>query len=165
MAVREKSLERALHEAQAIAHASGRRPGMDAGARPWAPLPPGRSQKAVTTPKDERLALRVTKKLSPGQRGAVSLTRQFGAPLVCVRHREDPMGAFRYVTVELLVERKAIEARNGRPVGVRIDFHEAELRAAIKRCGATWDRHHKVWTLDRKTTAKLGLQDRIVMAY
>jgi hypothetical protein len=111
------------------------------------------------------VALRVTKKLSPGQRGAVALTRQFGDSLICVRHREDAVGAFRYVTVELLVDRTAIAARNRKRVGIHIDFRETELRTAIKRCGAAWDSHHKVWAIDRKTVAQLGLQDRIVMAY
>lgn len=109
--------------------------------------------------------MHVTKRLAPGQRGAVALTRRFGESLICVRHREDAVGAYRYVTVELLVDRTAIAARNRRRVGIRLDFRESDLRATLKRHGAAWDPQHRVWAIDRKTAAQLGLQDRIVMAY
>ncbi len=142
---------------------TGRPPGTDIRR-----LGPGESAHADPVHKGQPApgpALRVTKKLSPGQRGAVALTRQFGDALICVRHREDTLGAFRYVTVELLIERTAIVARNQKRVGIRIDFREADLRAAIKRHGATWDAHRKVWAMDRKTVSQLGLQARIVIAY
>ena len=107
-------------------------------------------------------ALRVVKKLSPHQRGAMTLTKLYGDSLVCVRHRQDAAGAFRYTTVELLIEHHPIAARNAKPVGVRIDFRETRLRQTIRAHGGQWDSQHRVWVIPRKIAAKLDLQDRIV---
>lgn len=51
-------------------------------------------------PKQTVSALRVTKKLSPETRGALKLTRKFGDSLVCVGHRSDDKGEYRYTTVD-----------------------------------------------------------------
>ena len=107
-------------------------------------------------------ALRVMKKLAPNQRGAVALTRLHGSALVCVRHRQDAVGAFRYTTVELLVACHAIAARNHHAVGLTIDFRDAELRAKLLKHGGHWDPNCKLWIVTRKVAAQLGLQSRIV---
>jgi len=107
-------------------------------------------------------ALHVVKKLSPHQRGAMTLSKLYGESLVCVRHRQDTAGAFRYTTVELLIERHAIAARNTKPVGVRIDFRETQLRQTIRAHGGKWDPKRRVWVISRRVASKLDLQDRIV---
>lgn len=61
-----------------------------------------------TQPKFTAAGLRVTRKLSPESRGALKLARQFGDALICVRHRSDDKGEYRYTTVELLVEKTPI---------------------------------------------------------
>ena len=129
------------------------------------PRPRHRAEAAPSTGPPEPATLRVVKKLSPNQRGAVALTQQYGDALVCVRHRQDAAGAFRYTTVELLVQCRAIAARNNHSVGVRIDFRETALRAKIRADGGAWDPRHKLWTVSRRVAAELGLQHRIVMSY
>ena len=129
------------------------------------PRPHQRANAGPSPGPREPATLRVVKKLSPNQRGAVALTQQYGDALVCVRHRQDAAGAFRYTTVELLVECRAIAARTNHAVGVRIDFREADLRASIRARGGAWDPRHKLWTVARKVAAELGLQHRIVMSY
>lgn len=107
-------------------------------------------------------ALRVIKKLAPGQRGAVALSRQHGDALVCVRHRQDEAGAFRYTTVELLVACQPIAARNNQAVGIRVDFTDTALRTLLLRHRGRWDPHYRMWIIARSVAAKLGLQGRIV---
>ena len=107
-------------------------------------------------------ALRVVKKLAPHQRGAVALTRQHGDALVCVRHRQDAAGAFRYTTVELLVECKAIAARNDQATGVRIDFRDHALRTELLLHGGHWDSQRRLWIVSRRVATKLGLQGSLV---
>jgi hypothetical protein len=48
--------------------------------------------------------LRVVKKLSPAQPGAIKLGRRYGDALLCVRYRHDNNNQYRYTTVELIVE-------------------------------------------------------------
>jgi hypothetical protein len=64
--------------------------------------------------------LRVTKKLSPASRGALKLARQFGDALVCVRHRSDDRGEYRYTTVELLVDKVRVQPRTDQVVGGQV---------------------------------------------
>ncbi len=106
-------------------------------------------------------SLRVTKKLSPESRGALKLARQFGDALVCVRHRMDDKGEFRYTTVELLVEKTSVSPRTDQIVSVRIGPDERALQTAVRAAGATWDCNARVWRLPRRVAGILRLVDRI----
>ena len=106
-------------------------------------------------------SLRITKKLSPESRGTLKLARQFGDALVCVRHRMDAKGEFRYTTVELLVEKTAVSPRTDKIVAVRIGPDEKALQTAVRAAGATWDYNARVWRMPRRVAGILRLADRI----
>ncbi len=107
-------------------------------------------------------SLRVTKKLLPESRGAIKLARQFGDALICVRHRSDDKGEYRYTTVELLVDKSPIRPRTDRLVGVRIGFDEKPLRNLVRAAGGSWDYKAQVWRLPRRVVGILKLADRII---
>jgi hypothetical protein len=92
-----------------------------------------------TQPRSTTSSLRVTKKLLPESRGALKLARQFGEALICVRHRSDDKGEYRYTTVELLVEKTPIRPRTDNLVGVRIGPDEKPLQTVVRAAGGTWD--------------------------
>ena len=106
--------------------------------------------------------LKVLKKLAPDQAGAKKLAQKYGDALVCVRHRTDPGGRIRYTTVELLVERAPIKPRIDRIVGVKIEYNERALQAAVRAAGARWDPQSKLWRMPRRVAGVLRLHDRIV---
>lgn len=83
-------------------------------------------------PGTEAASLRVVKKLAVSSRGAIKLAQQFGETLVCVRHRVDSKGEFRYTTVELLVDKAPIRPRVEAMVGVRIGGNELSLQRVVK---------------------------------
>lgn len=105
--------------------------------------------------------MRVTKKLSPDSRGALKLARQFGGALLCVRHRIDDHGEYRYTTVELLVDKARVQPRAEHVVGVRVDAHEKALQQLVRTAGGAWDHKARVWRLPRRVAAILRLTDRI----
>jgi hypothetical protein len=105
---------------------------------------------------------RVSKTLSPNQPGAIKLARRHGDALVCVRYRLTADGRHRWTTIELIVERIPVVRRTARIVGVRIGFEETRLQQAVRAKGATWDRSAKLWRLDQRAAAVLGLESRIV---
>lgn len=105
--------------------------------------------------------LRVTKKISPASRGAIKLAQRFGAALVCVRHRLDDKGEFRYTTVELLVEKTAVVPRTDKIVGIRVGPSEKPLQTLVRAAGGAWDHKAKVWRLPRRVVGVLKLVDRI----
>lgn len=105
--------------------------------------------------------LRITKKLSPESRGAIKLAQQFGDALVCVRHRMDDKGEFRYTTVELLVEKVAVRPRTDKIVTIRVGPGEKSLQTVVRAAGGTWDHQAKVWRLPRRVVGVLKLADRI----
>ena len=111
---------------------------------------------------EQRDRLRVSKKLLPGQPGALKLTRKHGDALVCVRYRVDADGLHRYTTVELIVDCVPIVKRIDRIVGVRVGCEETTLQSAVKGSGATWDKPAKLWRMPYSVALGLGLQDRIV---
>lgn len=111
--------------------------------------------------RSDTASLRVTKKLSPTSRGAIKLARQFGDALLCVRHRCDDKGEFRYTTVELLVETTAIQARTEKVVGVRVERDERSLQTVVRAAGGVWDYKTKLWLLPRRVVGILKLVDRI----
>lgn len=106
-------------------------------------------------------ALRVTKKLSAETRGALKLAKRFGDALVCVRHRTDDKGEYRYTTVELLVEKTKIEPRTDKIVKVRIGADERQLQTVVRAAGGTWDYGARLWRIPRRVAGILKLADRI----
>jgi hypothetical protein len=115
-----------------------------------------------TQAKSTVASLRITKKLSPESRGALKLARQFGETLICVRHRCDDKGEFRYTTVELLVEKTAIRPRTENLVGIQIGPDEKPLQTVVRAAGGTWDYKARVWRLPRRVVGILKLVDRII---
>lgn len=107
---------------------------------------------------------RVTKKLTPEQRGALGWARKYGAALVCVRYRVDAGAGRRFTTVELLVDEAPLAPpkRDDAMVWLRIGVEEFELRERIKRAGARWEPARKLWRLPSITARRLGLQARVV---
>jgi hypothetical protein len=106
-------------------------------------------------------SLRIAKKFSPADRGALKLSQRFGDALVCVRHRIDPKGEYRYTTVELLVEKVEIRKRTSQMVGVRIAAHKRPLQMMVRTAGAKWDPPAKLWRMPRRLAEVLKLADRI----
>lgn len=113
-------------------------------------------------PGTEAASLRVIKKLPVTARGALRLAAQFGSSLVCVRHRIDDRGAFRYTTVELLVSKTPIQARQEKRVHVRIGAREWALQDVMRRVGAEWDPRRRLWLVPQRMANLLKLQARIV---
>jgi hypothetical protein len=113
-------------------------------------------------PKPTTSSLRVTKKLAPESRGALKLARQFGEALVCVRHRTDDRGEYRYTTVELLVEKAPIRPRTDRIVAIRTSPAERSLHTVLRAAGGTWDYKARLWRIPRRVAGILKLVNRIV---
>jgi len=109
----------------------------------------------------EAASLRVVKKLAVSSRGAIKLARQFGETLVCVRHRVDAKGEFRYTTVELLVDKAPIRPRAETMVGVRIGGKELSLQKVVKAAGAKWDFSTRLWRMPKRMAGILRLTARI----
>lgn len=105
---------------------------------------------------------RVTRKLSPTDRGGVKLAQRHGESLVCIRHRVDPTGKFRITTVELIVDKAPIQAKPSRIVEVQIGFRDKPLRSIALAAGATWDEKTKVWRMPLRVAKALNIQDRII---
>ena len=118
-------------------------------------------EEVKVVPGSEAASLRVVKKLAASSRGALKLARQFGASLVCVRHRVDATAQFRYTTVELLVEKTEIRPRSEVVIGVRVGPNERSLQAVVRAAGATWDHKAKLWRMPRRLAGILRLTDRI----
>src|SRR6266704_6824403 len=93
---------------------------------------------------------------------AVRLAR-YGERLVCVRYRYDSATGRRVKTAELIVQDIAWAGRARKPrrndhdlVGVRIDWKESELRAAVKRAGGIWRPRQRLWELSWDAVRTLG---------
>lgn len=106
--------------------------------------------------------MRVTKKLAPANRGAIKLAQQFGASLVCVRHRIDPEARYRYTTVELLVEKAEMQPRQPQLVNIRVSPGEYGLRTVVRAAGAQWDSKLGLWRIPKRVATVLRLTGRIV---
>jgi hypothetical protein len=106
---------------------------------------------------------RVTRSLRPGQAGTLKLGRRYGDALICVRYREDALGATRYTTVELVVDEAPVQRRlSGRTiVHVRIEVGELTLRTQAKAMGAKWDARGQLWRMSLRAARALGLTSRI----
>jgi hypothetical protein len=114
--------------------------------------------------KSERSTHRVVKTLAPTDRGAIELARQYGAALVCVRHRTDAKGKVRHTTVELVVRSTAITPRTVKMVFLEIAPHERDLQAIVMAAGGVWDGKNRLWRLPSRVVTILSLRDRIVGA-
>jgi len=114
----------------------------------------------------------------PGEKGTQALMKQYGERLVCIRYRYDPASRKRYKTVELIVAEEdwlppephpqAVKATGLSPkryitrrVGLRIEFHETELRKQIKAVGGMWDPSEQLWFIPEEEARRLGLVQRI----
>jgi hypothetical protein len=97
--------------------------------------------------------MRVVKKLSPSDRGAIKLAEQFGETLLCVRHRVDAKAKVRFTTVELLVGKAFIRTKQETLVGVRIDWEEQSLLSVARGAGAKWDGKDRVWRMPSPTAS------------
>jgi hypothetical protein len=112
-------------------------------------------------------ATEVRKTLRPGQPGTRRLQRDWGARLVCVRHRVDPKKGVRFTTAEIVVsaERIAKARRASHPealVYARVGVDESNLRRRLMAAkAATYDSHLKVWTMQYATALRLGLGRRL----
>jgi hypothetical protein len=125
---------------------------------PLQPRPPAKVQ---------REGLKVSKRLAPTQPGAIKLARHYGDALLCVRYRRSADGLQRLTTVELIVEcvpvhKLRTSGRAAAIVGVRIAYHEAELRARARAEGATWDHAATLWRMPKRKARQLNLLDRVV---
>ncbi len=110
--------------------------------------------------------------LKPGNKGTKKLVTQFGERLVCVRYRYDAVAQVRYKTVELVIEQlpwnPAQRARRQgagprRPpvlVGLRVHFHEEQLRRRVKDAGGRWLPQEKLWVVPIGVARRLGLAHR-----
>lgn len=108
----------------------------------------------------------VIKTMTPGQPGAVKLTRKYGHALVCVRYRKDAKGKIRYTTVELVVDATPIQHRvpDQSLVKVRIDYDDKAMRQKAADHGAMWDKADKVWYMTKDTARRLKLSMCILKA-
>ncbi len=110
----------------------------------------------------------VIKKLGAGRPGTRRYQRQFGAALVCVRYRHDPVTCKRYTTVEVIVDERQMPApttpkgvTEDETVAVAIGYGETELRARAKQAGTGWDAERKVWFMAYRMAVRLGLHGRV----
>ena len=112
--------------------------------------------------KTERSTHRVIKTLSPTDRGAIELAREYGDALICVRHRTDAKGKVRHTTVELLISSDPIRSRAPRIVFIQTQPHEKPLHSVIKAAGGHWDGKRQLWRLPSRVATILNLRNRMV---
>lgn len=102
--------------------------------------------------------LRVIKKLTPTQPGAIKLARRYGEALLCVRYRTDREGALRFTTVELVVDQAPIQPHPNRLIDIPADrLPDSSLRALAMSKGAVWNPHRKVWRMRYGVASGLDL--------
>jgi hypothetical protein len=119
-------------------------------------------QTKTSTPGAAASKLRVSKKLATTNRGAITLAREFGDALVCVRHRIDAEARFRYTTVELLIEKAEMRPRQVKMVNIRVHPKEYGLRNVVRAAGALWDSKIGLWRIPKRVATVLHLTARIV---
>jgi hypothetical protein len=108
-------------------------------------------------------ALRVVKKLKPGQPGTRRAQKRYGAALLCVRYRHDELKLYRFTTVELIVDAAPLHRHrfDTASFGVDLGPHERELHAKLEAHGARWDPIDRLMWVRGATLRTLGLVDRI----
>jgi hypothetical protein len=110
----------------------------------------------------------VTRTMWPPGPGTQRWLQRFGEALICVRHREDPAGLRRIVTVELAMGPVAARLRQPRLserswYPITVDRRDRPLRAQLREHGGYWDADQAYWYLRGAMILKLGLEDRIAM--
>ncbi len=88
--------------------------------------------------------------------------RQFGDPLVCVRHRVDAEARTRFVTVELVVDSRPVKPVPQPTVAIKLGRQERALQRLVQAAGAKWDYKNEVWYLPKRLVTLLRLQDRVI---
>lgn len=111
---------------------------------------------------------RVLRTLWPAGAGTRRWLKQHGAALVCVRHREDPAGLRRVVTVELLVDevrsrRRARRLHSQAIYPLRVAPGARELWRLLKAHGAWQDGDRGLWYARGHVIETLNLLDWIVL--
>jgi hypothetical protein len=104
--------------------------------------------------------------LKPGQRGTKALAKKYGDNLVCVRFRYDEVTRQRLKTIELVVERANWEPPEpkyspSRPVPLRIEGYELELRSQVKAAGGRWNPEKQLWFVKFGNIAGTPLEKHI----
>jgi hypothetical protein len=106
--------------------------------------------------------------LRAGQNGTKKLQRKYGDRLLAVRYRYDAVRRLRLKTVELIEEQLPWEvpitasATALRPVTIRLEPDEADLRNSIKAAGGFWLRERRLLQLPYCVVEAMGLQTRVV---
>ena len=103
---------------------------------------------------------RVLATIRPGDPGTKRILRDWGARLVCVRYRYNPRLKRRVTTAELVMHEGPWRHKHFEEVGVTIRSWENDLRLAIVKAGGIWDRELGMWVLQKRSAARLGLEDR-----
>ena len=106
----------------------------------------------------------VAKTMQVDTPGAVKLTRKYGDALVCVRYRLSPDGAERITTIELELERVAVQRKANPFVAVKIYPSETRLTTLAKAKGASFNGTTRLWRMRQNDAQSLGLRDRITRA-
>jgi len=112
---------------------------------------------------------RVTRTMWPPAAGTQRWQAQYGIDmLLCVRHRADPAGLRRVVTVELVVGEVATRRTQRRLVErtlypLLVGPQERALRTAILAHGGRWDPDQRLWYLTGAAVDSIGLLDRIAI--
>ncbi|MBL4595712.1 MAG: hypothetical protein JKX99_03935 [Robiginitomaculum sp.] len=89
--------------------------------------------------------------MNAGSKGTKKCQREWGDHLIAVRYRRDTVSRSLLTTVEIVVDRRAefgSTAKNisrDKPVALRVDYAEADLRLKVKSAGARWSKQLKLW--------------------
>jgi len=107
-------------------------------------------------------------KLKPGQKGTKALVEQYGNALVCVRYRYDEARNTRIKTVELIVDRKDLTAKQQMIadevlVALRIAYGELDLGKMVKTAGGRWDSDVKLWYVQYGKIKGTELEKHIIL--
>lgn len=110
----------------------------------------------------------VLRTLWPAEAGTRRWLDRYGAALVCVRHREDPAGLRRVVTVELLVgevrsRRRVRRLNKTATYPLRVAPGAGSLRQLLRAHGARHDPYRGLWHARGQLIEALGLLDWIIL--
>ncbi len=114
--------------------------------------------------------MKVTKTIKPDAPGAQRFLKTWGQKLVAVRYRENRTHYL--TTIEIIVDERhklhpndhvaKLAWRKNHVVALRVDFEEVALRIELKRHGAKFSRHLKLWITRYDTACRLALTERII---
>jgi hypothetical protein len=110
---------------------------------------------------------RVRRSLKPGVAGTLRWLRTYGDALICVRHREDPAGLRRMVTVEIVVA--ALPNAPSPSAGlaatayyaVRVAPDARNLQRTMRALGGRWHAADGVWYVPGQALREAGLLDLV----